>query len=207
VPLGYLTHTNPRFHSTACVSEEVRDILISQYSQLSGAVREKFEDDFDEYFDDDNNIDPPQLLIAPAKVHLGDENSQAFEIQVERANLPVLKLLLEATYAIVPPLMTDSKFVPYSLKYNAPDTYRSILRTQNTYLETHRNIPLAGIPQAQMHESIEWDGIFQTPFEILTTLPGVSRLDSTVRTHDLGKFNMSTTATTYIENTKWIDAK
>jgi hypothetical protein len=176
-------------------------------SQLSGAVREKFEDEFCDYIDDDNNIDPPQLLIAPANVQSGDEHSRAFEIQVERAHLPALKFLLEEIYAIVPPLMTNSKFVPYSLKYDAPDMYRSILRTQNIYLETHRNIPLAGITHVQMHESIEWDGIFQTPFEILTTLPGVTRLDSTARTHDLGKFNMLTTEATYIKNTKWIDGK
>jgi hypothetical protein len=114
---------------------------------------------------------------------------------------------LEEIYAIVPPLMTNSKFVPYSLKYDSPDTYRSILRTQNVYLESHRNIPLAGITHVQMHESIQWDDMYQTPFEILTTLKGITRLDSTARTHDLGKFNMSTTTDTYIENTKWIDAK
>jgi hypothetical protein len=40
VSLGYLTNTNPRFHSTACVSEQVRSLLTGQYIQLSGAVRE-----------------------------------------------------------------------------------------------------------------------------------------------------------------------
>jgi hypothetical protein len=66
--------------------------------------------------------------------------------------------------------MTNSKFVPYSLKYDSPNTYSSILRTQNVYLESHRNIPLAGITHVQMHESIPWDGMHQTPFEILMTL-------------------------------------
>jgi hypothetical protein len=189
------------------VSDKVHSLLTAQYIQLSGAVREKFEDDFCDYFDDDNNIDPPQILIAPANVRSGEEVSCAFEIQVERVHLSALKFLLEAIYAIVPPLMTTSKFVPYSLKYDAPDTYRSILRTQNVYLETHRNIPLAGITHVQMHESIQWDGMYQTPFEILTTLKRITRVALTARTHDLGKFNMSTTADTYIENTKWIDAK
>jgi hypothetical protein len=91
VPLGYRTHTNPHFHSTACLSDEVRSLLLAQYTQLSGAVREKSEDEFCVYFDDDNNIDPPQLLITPVNVHSGDEHSRAFEIQVERAHLPALK--------------------------------------------------------------------------------------------------------------------
>jgi hypothetical protein len=207
VPLGYLTHTNPRFHSTACVSDEIRSLLIGQYTQLSGAVRHKFEDDHGDYFDDETMIDPPQLLIAPANINSGDEKSRAFEIQVERQHLPALKFLLEEIYAIIPPLMTDSKFVPYSLKHDSPDIYRSILRTQNIYLETHRNIPLAGITIVQMHEEIDWDGGSQTPFQILRGLPGVSRVDSTARTHDLGKFNMSTTADTYVSNTAWIDDK
>jgi hypothetical protein len=60
-PLRYLTHTNPRFHSTACIAEEVWSLLTAQYTQLSGAVCEKFEDDFCDYFNDDNNIDPVEL--------------------------------------------------------------------------------------------------------------------------------------------------
>jgi hypothetical protein len=82
VPLGHLTNTNPRFHSAACIDDEVRSLLTAQYIQLSGAIREKFEDDFCDYFNDDNNIDPPQILIAPANVKSGDEVSRAFEIQV-----------------------------------------------------------------------------------------------------------------------------
>jgi hypothetical protein len=50
-----------------------------------------------------------------------------------------------------------------------------------------------------------WD--VSNSVKILTTLQGITRLDSTARTHDLGKFNLSTTADTYIDNTKSIDAK
>jgi hypothetical protein len=134
-----------------------------------------------DYFDDETMIDPPQLLIAPANINWGNGKSCAFEIQVERQHLPALKFLLEEIYVILPPLMTDSKFMPYSLKHDSPDIYRSILCAQNTYLETHHNIPLAGITNVQMHEEIDWDGGSQTPFKfcvaslaspVLTRLPG-----------------------------------
>jgi hypothetical protein len=38
----------------------------------------------------------------------------------------------------------------------------------------------------------------QTTFEILMNLPGVSRVDTTARTHDLGRFYVSTMNDTYL---------
>jgi hypothetical protein len=72
-------------------------------------------------------------------------------------------------------------------------------------LETHRNIPLAGITNDQMYEMIIWDDVHCTPYDIISKLPGVTRLDTTARTHDLGKHNLSTTVDTYVTNTQWID--
>jgi hypothetical protein len=93
------------------------------------------------------------------------------------------------------------------LKHDVPDTFRSALCTQNAYLEDHRNTPLAGITIEQMKEIISWDMEERTPFEIISNLPGVTRVDTNARTHDLGRFNVSTTNATYLTNTKWIDAK
>jgi hypothetical protein len=208
VPLGFLTHTNPRFHSTARLADEVHDHIIDNYEDLDDAVRRKFQDEYmDEFFDDNNTMTPPTILIAPANVNSGDKATRAYEIQVERAYVPSMKTMLEEIYAIIPLTATSLKFIPYSLKYDSPDISRSVVRTQNEYIDTHRNIPLAGVTIDQMQESITWNGIEQTPFEILTSLAGVTRIDTTGRTHDLGKFNISTTASSYAENISWIDAK
>jgi hypothetical protein len=38
-------------------------------------------------------------------------------------------------------------------------------------------------------------------------LPIVTRIDTNARTHDLGRFNVSTTDDAFIETTNWIDVK
>jgi hypothetical protein len=108
------------------------------------------------------------MIFAPANLTSGTENAQAYEIQVERKNVSAAKFLLEAVYEITPEAQTAHKFVPYSLKHESQDIYRSILRTQNSYLADHRNIPLAGITVHQMHEIVMWDQLEQTPHEVLS---------------------------------------
>jgi hypothetical protein len=73
------------------------------------------------------------------------------------------------------------------------------------YLETHRNIPLTGITNNQMSEMILWDDVYRTPYDIISKQPGITRLDTTARMHDLGKYNLLSTADTYVANTQWID--
>jgi hypothetical protein len=126
---------------------------------------------------------------------------------MERKNVSAAKYLLEAIYEITPEAQTTHKFVPYSLKHESQDIYRSVLRTHDTYLAAHHNIPLAGITVRQMHELVMWDQIEQTPHEALSTLTGVTRVDTTTRTHDLSKFNLSCTADSYVDIVKWLDTK
>jgi hypothetical protein len=48
---------------------------------------------------------------------------------------------------------------------------------------------------------------FRNHFGIISDLPGVTRIDTNARTHDLGRFNISVTNETYSANTKWLDSK
>jgi hypothetical protein len=41
----------------------------------------------------------------------------------------------------------------------------------------------------------------------MSALKGVTRVDTTTRTHDLGKFNLSCTADSYADTVKWLDSK
>jgi hypothetical protein len=207
VPIGFLTNTNPRFHSSARLSEDVKELLIRNYEDLDSTIRDIFADEFYDYFDDDNELEPPPMIFAHPNLTSGNETAQAYEIQVERKNVSAAKYLLEAIYEITPEAQTTHKFVPYSFKHESQNIYRSVLRTQNTYLAAHRNIPLAGITVRQMHELVMWDQIEQTPHEVLSALTGVTRVDTTTRTHNLGKFNLSCTADSYVDIVKWLDTK
>jgi hypothetical protein len=88
VPLGFLTRTNPRFHWAAHLAVEICDVITATYPHLSGAIRDKFEDEFYDYFDYDNSVAPPIALLAPADVNSGNEGTRAMEICVERADVP-----------------------------------------------------------------------------------------------------------------------
>jgi hypothetical protein len=167
VPLGFITKTNPRFHSLARLADEIRDVIRATFPHLSGAIL------------DDNLVDPPIALLAPANINSGDERTHAMEIRVKRVHVSAMKCLLEQVYAIVPLTTTESKFIPYSLKHESQDAYRFIIRSQHDYLETHRNIPLAGITNDQMYEMIISDKVHRTPYDILSKLPGITRLDTT----------------------------
>jgi hypothetical protein len=58
-----------------------------------------------------------------------------------------------------------------------------------------------------MHEIVMWNQIEQTPHEVLSSLKGVTGVDTTTRTHDLGKFNLSYTVDSYVDTVKWLDSK
>jgi hypothetical protein len=207
VPLGFIPFTHPRFHSPARISDDIHDIIFDNYHYLTDDFRHRFESDNADLFDDDNTVVPPSMIIAPTNINSGDEQSRAFEIQVERKDIQATRQLLEAIFCAVDPKSTPHRFIPYSLKYDSPDTFRSALRTQNAYLDNHRNIPLAGITIEQMQEVISWDMEDRSPFDIISALPGVTRVDTNARTHDLGRFNISVTNETYSANCNWIDSK
>jgi hypothetical protein len=207
VPIGFVANTNDCFHSSARLSEEVRELLIRNYEDLDSATRDTFAGGFCDYFDDENELEPPPMIFAHANLTSGNENAQAYEIQVERKNVSAAKFLLEAVYEITPEAQAAHKFVPYSLKHESQDIYRSVLRTQNIYLAEHRNIPLTGITIRQMHEIVMWNQIEQNPHEVLSALKGVTCVDTTTPTHDLGKFNLSCTADSYVDTVKWLDSK
>jgi hypothetical protein len=207
IPIGFVANTHPRFHSSARLSEEVRELLIRNYTDLDSIICDTFAEEFCDYFDDENELDPPPMIFAHANLTSGAESTAAYEIQVERKDVSASKFLLEAVYAITSEAQTSHKFVPYSLKHESQDLYRSVLRTQNSYLFEHCNIPLVGITIRQMHELVMWNHTEQTPHEVLSALKGVTRVDTTTHTYDLGKFNLSCTKDTYVETIKWLDSK
>jgi hypothetical protein len=86
VPLGFLPHTDTRFHSPSRIAHEIHDIIFENFNDLDSAVRERFEADFD-YFDEGHTLVPPSMIIPPANLNSGDEQFRAFKIQVEHKDV------------------------------------------------------------------------------------------------------------------------
>jgi hypothetical protein len=59
VPIGFLTNTNPRFHSSARLSKDVKELLIGNYEDLDSTIRDTFADEYCDYFNDDNELETP----------------------------------------------------------------------------------------------------------------------------------------------------
>jgi hypothetical protein len=108
-----------------------------------------------------------------------------------------MKTMLEEIYAIIPLTATPLKFIPYSLKYDSPDMFRSVVRTQTEYIDTHRNIPLPGWLSSKCRKALRGMELNQPPSKfwhlaarmILASLIFLLRLPPTQK------------------NISWIDAK
>jgi hypothetical protein len=146
VPLGFLTSTNPRFHYSTRVSSDIQELILKNYDDLDSEFRDNVLDEHFDHFDDEGELKMPPIMIAPANVNSGNERTQAYEIQVERTNVGATKVILEAVYSLTAVAPTDQRFISYSLKHESQDIYRSILRTQNEYLEIIVIPPLPASP-------------------------------------------------------------
>jgi hypothetical protein len=98
-------------------------------------------------------------------------------------------------------------YIPLLLKYENPTLHGQILCHQNQFLDHHRNIAIAGISLIAMdHRNTNLPETESPPFwHKFMELPGVIRVDSSKRTYNLGKWNISTTDADYEALTKTID--
>jgi hypothetical protein len=101
-------------------------------------------------------------------------------------------------------------FVPFSLRRKQPQVYGQYLALQNVFLKEHRNISLCGIgPEVMDYEANPTSSDNYTYSDSiwrqLSGLPGVHRVDPTKRTLDLGKWNVSCDASSYLKIIAWLD--
>jgi hypothetical protein len=54
VLISFVANTHPRFHSSARLLEEVRELLIRNYDDLDNTTRDNFAEEFCDYFDDED---------------------------------------------------------------------------------------------------------------------------------------------------------
>jgi hypothetical protein len=101
----------------------------------------------------------------------------------------------------------DYLFIPFSLRREDPQTYVQLLGKQNEYMDSHRNISVAGLSWDLMQNPIQNIQEYESFQDILLKQPVVNRVDCTRRTNDIGKWNISTDKVHYQDLIKWIDAK
>jgi hypothetical protein len=99
-------------------------------------------------------------------------------------------------------------FVPLPVKCTNPSLWGNILNRQNTFLSNHRNISIIGISTDVMDyldPTLANDLLSSSLWQELWEHTGINVVFSHIRTPDLGKWNLSTTADYYPDVCTWLD--
>jgi hypothetical protein len=137
---------------------------------------------------------------------LGDQDihSDVIEVYVARENAQLTKFLFEASSNLS---ARNLEIVPRDFKCNHPATYGQILNKQNAYLSKHRNIAIVAIPVHAMYHAItdQSGKTWKTLKDAILAVDGVTHVHACKRTHDLGKWNISTNEDSWETVQIWLD--
>jgi hypothetical protein len=200
---GWFSHTNPKFHSRERTKDDIHAEVLSAMENSDEMTKlvEQFPDSFI-----DGKFQVPEFQLVHRHIQSSGTRSkvtaEAFEVQIERKHNKVFIELMEITFANTN--IDEMIFISSSLKHTlSNDKYSNLIHLQRNYLETYRNISIAGIGNLRMAAPGADGAInFET---LLKSQPGVYRVDTTKRTPDLGKWNIATDKENYVALTKWID--
>jgi hypothetical protein len=206
---GWFSHTNPTYHSKERVKDGIYLHATSAMDDFSDETKQDLVDTFPEYVSDENKFEIPEFQLIHhsivGKGSHGKSETKAFEVQIERQHSKVFKHVMELAFAKTN--VEEMIFIPFSLKRElSGNEYCTIIQQQNTYLENHRNISIVGVGHLRMHGPANYENNRFHFNHLLRTKPGVYRVDSTKRTPDLGKWNISTDKKNYLAITTWIDS-
>jgi hypothetical protein len=201
---GWFSHTNPKFHSRERTKDDIYNKVLSAMEPPDEMT--KLVDNFPDYIID-GKFEVPEFQLVHRHIQSSGSRdkveAEAFEVQIERKHTKVFIKLMELAFANTN--IDEMIFIPSSLKHTlSGDKYSNLIHLQRNYLETHRNISIAGIGNLRM-EGLSPDYGAANFEDLLKSLPGVYRVDTTKRTPDLGKWNISTDKEHYAALTKWID--
>jgi hypothetical protein len=205
---GWFSRTNPTYHSKQRIKDDIYLHSTRAIDDFSDEIKQDLSNNFAEYITDDHTFEIPEFHLVHRNIvgkgSQGKFETEALEVQIERKHSKVFKHIMELAFAKTS--ISEMLFIPFSLKRElSADAYCSILQQQNDYLENHRNISIVGIGSLRMNKPVLYqDETFH--FEhLLRSKPGVYRVDSTKRTPDLGKWNISTDKEHYAELIHWVD--
>jgi hypothetical protein len=200
ITLGWIHRAHPTYTSTCVLHSELLDTIRDKLYNLDESEQE------DLVLHADTPI--PELFFSPGRMvgtyGGGRIESNVLFLQVERADAKLARVLIELTFSETEKMT----FIPSALKHSDPILFGKYLGLQNDYLENHRNTSIVGLsPFAMEHEQLYCDEHIESVslWKYLSSIPGVTRIDSCRRTPDLGKWNISTTKAHYVQVTQWLD--
>jgi hypothetical protein len=96
---------------------------------------------------------------------------------------------------------TDPIVIPLAAKYDSPDKFGAYVARHNDCLNNHRNIAIVGlVPDAMDAATAMGDTLWTS----IKSSPGVYCCNPYHRTHDLGKWNISCSASSHQAICEWI---
>jgi hypothetical protein len=125
----------------------------------------------------------------------------AIAIFTNRADSQRLKFLIQHNTNLQDP---GIQLVLRDLRFEMPAIYANILGAQNKYLESHRNIAIAGLCKEAIYVENVVDvtgNHFPTMHMAIQAVSGIKQVYATKHITDLGKWNISTTVDQW-ENAK-----
>jgi hypothetical protein len=206
---GWFSRTNPTYHSKERTKDDIFYWATDTFNGISHDKQKELADEFPAYHHEDGRFEIPEFQLVhrtiAGKNSGGKVETEAYEVQIERQHGKVFKRIMELTFENA--TSNDMLFIPFALKRElSDDEYSSIIQQQNVYLENHRNISIAGIGNRRMLTAAPYDNDELSFEDLLKSKEGVYRVDSTKRTPDLGKWNISTDKEHYSALTNWIDS-
>jgi hypothetical protein len=190
VPVGHVHKRNPKF-------ADLDDILLDIETTLTSVIHHILENPELQKVQPDPDIwNLPEILIYPGRPQVEHKgitvHSDTIEISTNRADSSLLKFLLQHSATLEDP---DIQLVLRDLRFEMPQIYANILGAQNKYLESHRNIAIAGICKEAMDVETVIDisgNHYPTMREAIQAVPGIEQVYATKRITHLGKWNIST---------------
>jgi hypothetical protein len=189
-PVGHVHKRNPKF-------ADLDEILLDIETTLISVIHRNLENpELKKIRPDDDIWNLPEILIYPGHPQVEHKgtmaHSKAIEISTNRADSSHLKLLPQHSATLEGP---DIQLVLRDLRFEMPKIHANILGAQNKYLESHRNITIAGICKEAMDVETVIDisgNHYPTMRKAIQAVPGIEQEYATRRITDLGKWNIST---------------
>jgi hypothetical protein len=206
---GWFSHTNPTYHSKERTKDAIFYWATETFNNLSHDEQKEMTEEFPAYHHEDGRFEIPEFQLVhrtiAGKSSSGKVETEAYEVQIERQHGKSFKQTMELTFESA--TSSDMLFIPFALKRElSGDKYSSIIQQQSIYLESHRNISIVGIGNRRMLAATTYGNDKTNSEDLLKSKEGVYRVDSTKRTPDLGKWNISTDKDHYAALTTWINS-
>jgi hypothetical protein len=203
VPLGLFLDIHPRTSSHSSTNAMIIGHLHADFEALSPETKQRLN------LTSAETTDMPDFFFGPEKL-TGTFNSSRIDsegvlVYCEKQDLDKYMLWFTEWYS---PQDNRRWFVPLSVKRTNPSLWGNMLNRQNTFLSGHRNISIIGVSTNVMDYSdpTSDDGrLSSSLWQELWEHPGIDGVYGHIRTPDLGKWNLSTSATHYPDVCSWLD--